>query len=283
MADFHLFLGEKGGTGKTFFAALLAQYFQARLKDLCCVDTEHGGSGLVSFRQLSPYLIRKDTAQETTQELFETLVSLDAQDTTFVVDTPSELFASLIEQNTQTNLNRALKATGCTLTLHTVVTGGLPANATLRGLKELSGHFPETPFAVWCNPFFGNIKYAAAHPKHRDQIQTFEQWLVDDGLVGENQLRGLVKITHFRNRNGGNSYDANLTRMVAQRFTFMQAMYDKENFHIFQRVRLKYVRNVFFRAVHEGLFASEPVPECLLQKIPAPEEVVLTETAEGAR
>ena len=273
MADFHLFLGEKGGTGKTFFASLLAQYFQAGLKDTCCVDTEQGGSGLVSFRQLAPYLIREDSAQKTAHELVKTLSSLDAQNKTFVIDTPSELFFSLVRKMKQTDLNSLLSATECTLTLHTVVTGGLPSRATLRGLKGLSGNFPETNLAVWCNPFFGNIKYAATHPEHRDQIRTFEQWLVDDGLVGESQLRGLVKITHFRNRNGGNSYDANVTRMAAQRFTFIQATYDKENFHIFQRARLKYVRNVFFRAVHEGLFASEPLPECLLQKVKAPEEI----------
>lgn len=272
MSEIHLFIGQKGGTGKTFFASVFAQYLAARNRVTVCVDADPLNRSLASFAALNASTINIENVSERVEDVVERVVTASTNETILVVDTPSEFFTPFLTSVSAMGPESFFKGSGRKLTLHTVITGGLPADATLRGLKLLSEAFPKTPLAVWCNPFFGNIKYEGTDPQHPERIQTIEQLLVAHGHIAENQLCGLVKVPYFRDRDGGNSYDANIVRMLGQRLTFTEAMLDEERFNLFQRARLKYVRDIFFQVIHLGLFAAEPLPDLLLQKIPAPEE-----------
>src|ERR1700728_694253 len=139
VASVHLVLQGKGGVGKSFVSAILAQYFRTKSAPVHCVDTDPINTTFAQYRLLNAEhlkVLKRGTVHEGKFDHFVQRVCCG--EGVFVVDTGATTFVPLWNYILENEILDFFRAYGRSVFVHSVVTGGQAMTDTLNGLERLA-------------------------------------------------------------------------------------------------------------------------------------------------
>ncbi|HEX7479602.1 MAG TPA: ArsA-related P-loop ATPase [Polyangiales bacterium] len=209
----HMVLQGKGGVGKSFVAALMAQYLQDRGEQPLCIDTDPVNATFAGYAAFNVHRIDLMDGRDINPRRFDLLVETitgATRDQHVIIDNGASSFLPLADYILSYDVPELLLERGHDLCLHTVITGGQGQDDTLQGLTSLIEHFT-VPIAVWLNPFCGRIE--------KDGNRFADMWLYKEH---KNRVAGVVEIPEFNAKTTG----IDLSALLKTRRPFREAVND---------------------------------------------------------
>ena len=227
----HVVLQGKGGVGKSFVSAILAQYFQTKSAPVHCLDTDPVNATFAQYRVLAAEhlkVLRRGTVNE---KQFDLMVEKACHgDGVFIVDTGATTFVPLWNYMLENEILAFFRSHGRNVFVHSVVTGGQAMSDTLNGLERLAQTTSEKNVVVWLNEYFGEV---TKDGQPFDQFKAIEEYA--------SKLVGTVVI---RERNP-HTYGDDVRQMLERRLTFGEAI-QSADFSLVSKQRLAIVRRELF-------------------------------------
>lgn len=231
MAKIHIPVQGKGGVGKSFIAAALAQYFVDKGRTLDCVDTDPVNATFAGYKALNVRHLDIMHAEEIDQRRFDELVEIIASAKgDIVIDTGSNAFIPLSYYLLSNGVPALLSEMGHELILHTVVTGGQAMVDTLSNFSLVAKQFADATIVVWLNPYWGRVESGG---KEFQQMKVYAEH--------KDRIAAIVSIPDLKKETHG----ADLADMLKQRVTFAEAVGDGDR-PIMVRQRLKMVQRALY-------------------------------------
>ena len=208
----HFVLQGKGGVGKSWTAALIAQVLQALDANLLCIDTDPVNQTLHRYSALPVRPLEILTAdQQIDARRFDDMVEwLLAHDGAAVIDNGATSFVPATAYLAETGALDVLAAAGRPVLLHTVLVGGQGMADTLVGLHALLKS-TTAPVVVWENEFWGPVEQDGKRFIDGETYATYR-----------NRIAGIVTL---RSRNAA-TYGRDIAAMTTASTTFAQALAD---------------------------------------------------------
>lgn len=232
MAKVHLVMQGKGGVGKTFISAMLAQYLQDQKRQLLCFDTDPVNSSFWGFQSIKAErvpLLEDDAIQP---RRFDDLIDrINGCKGDLVIDNGASSFVALAQYLTHQDVPTLLEELGHQLFVHTVITGGQAFADTAENLNVMTRSFaPSAKFVVWLNPFFG-------------PVQVLGKDFADMKIYADcaDRISGLITLPNWQKETIGRD----VSDMLSERLTFAEALADSRR-SIMVRQRLKVARQQVF-------------------------------------
>lgn len=253
MPTVHMTLQGKGGVGKTFVAAILAQFLtdQAQVQNqtsgaaapLRLIDTDPVNGTFTQYKAwpVESLVIQDDGSTRINERRFDALMeALLTDEADFVIDNGAATFVPLSNYLIEHDAFALLAAAGRRVCIHPVITGGQGLIDTMNGFDLLAKQLPpEAELIVWLNPYFGPIESGgkkftemAAFKRHKDRV------------------RAVIEIP----AHSADTFGADLAEMLQRKMTFDEAV-ASDAFSIMSRQRLTMVRRRMFERVGEVLAA----------------------------
>lgn len=227
----HLILQGKGGVGKSFVAAILAQYFRSKTGHVHCLDTDPVNATFAQYRLLGAEHINVLRRGAINDKRFDDLVEKVCQKPgLFVIDTGATTFVPLWNYVMENHILSFFRQEGKRVFIHSVVSGGQAMTDTLNGLERIAETTTDRNVIVWLNEYFGEVI--------RDG-KSFENFKVAEDQAGK--LMGTVVI---RERNP-NTYGDDVRQMLERRLTFDEAI-KVDDFSLVSKQRLAIVKRELF-------------------------------------
>lgn len=232
MANIHMILQGKGGVGKSFIAATLAQYKASKGQKPLCIDTDPINATFHGYKALGVRRLQIMQGDEINPRSFDTLVDLIAPSKDdVIIDNGASSFVPLAHYLISNQVPTLLVEMGHTLVVHTVVTGGQALLDTISGFAQLISQFPaETLFVVWLNPYWGPIEHEG---KSFEQLKAYN--------ANKSRVSAIVQIPTLKEE----TYGRDLSDMLKDRLTFDEAL-AMESLTIMTRQRLKIIKGQLF-------------------------------------
>ena len=226
MKQLHLTLQGKGGVGKSFVAALLAQHFQDRGANLTCIDTDPVNATFLGYEAFNTQRLELLDDSENVNargfdELIEIVMSAE-DDSVFVIDNGASSFIPLVSWLVENDVINFLKEADVEVIFHSVITGGQALVDTTTGLDKLLTNFPDSEVVVWKNEFFGKTEHKG---------KTFEQSRLFENH--QDHIRALIAIPLRRKE----TFAFDLNQILEKKMTFAEAANDP-SLNIMARQRL---------------------------------------------
>jgi len=228
----HVVLQAKGGVGKSFVAAIVAQYFLARKAAIRCFDADPGNATLAQYRALAAeHITDLIKGGVINQKGFDPLIEklLDGAGTS-IVDTGASTFLPFWNYVLENEILSFLETQGRQVYIHCVLAGGQAMMDTLNGLDRLAQTTSQRDFIVWLNEFFGEV---------REGDRPFDQFKLAQDLAPK-----LVGSVLIRKRNP-DTFEDDVQQMLRARLTFDEAI-AAEDFSLLSKQRLQIVRRELF-------------------------------------
>jgi adenylylsulfate kinase-like enzyme len=230
-ATVHFVLQGKGGVGKSFVASILAQYFQARGRNVRCFDTDPVNQTFAQYRELGVERLDLLADGNIDQRAFDGLVErLLTEEGCFVVDNGASTFIPMWNYILENDVVRVLRESDRQVFVHCVITGGQALTDTLTGFAKLAETTPDRNVVLWVNEYFGRVerdgKLLSELPVYRDHVD---------------KVWGSVAIPK-RNRD---TFGRDVEDLLRRKMTFRQAL-EGADFPIMVRQRLKVVQRELF-------------------------------------
>jgi len=237
MATIHMVLQGKGGVGKSFVAAAIAQYLRDCAQSVpLCIDTDPINKTFLGYRALEVRALELMDGTEIDPRRFDTLfeqILSAGSDQHIVVDNGASSFVPLADYLLSAEVPKLVQAHGHRLQLHSVITGGQALWDTLEGLKSLLELFPDVPLFVWLNPVHGKVQHEgksfedfAVYKDHKDRIQA------------------VIRIPELNPKTSGRD----LSDMLADKVTFKEAVDDGSR-QLMQRQRLRMIQRDLYASI----------------------------------
>ncbi|MCU1533292.1 MAG: hypothetical protein JWO49_2863 [Arthrobacter sp.] len=232
MAKIHLILQGKGGVGKSFIAATLAQYKASKGQTPLCIDTDPVNATFAGYKALGVKRLQIMEGDEINPRNFDTLVELVAPSKDdVIIDNGASSFVPLSHYLISNQVPALLADMGHELLVHTVVTGGQALLDTVSGFSQLVSQFPaEAIFVVWLNPYWGPIEHEG---KGFEQLKAY--------TANKDRVSAIVSIPSLKIE----TYGRDLSDMLQERLTFDEAL-AMGSLTIMTRQRLKIVKGQLF-------------------------------------
>jgi hypothetical protein len=232
MANIHMVLQGKGGVGKSFIAATLAQYKASKGQNPLCVDTDPINSTFHGYKALNVTRLQIMDGDEINSRNFDGLVELVASSTSdVIIDNGASSFVPLSHYLISNQVPALLQEMGHLLVVHTVITGGQALLDTLGGFAQLVSQFPkEALFVVWLNPYWGPIDIDG---KGFEDMKAYKD--------NRSRISAIVQIPALKEE----TYGRDLSDMLQERQTFDEALAMSSR-TIMTRQRLKIVRSQLY-------------------------------------
>jgi hypothetical protein len=230
-ASVHVVLQGKGGVGKSFVSAILAQYFRTKSAPVHCLDTDPVNATFAQYRVLEAEhlkVLRRGTVNEKQFDLLVEKVCHGGG--VFIVDTGATTFVPLWNYILENEVLAFFRAHGRDVFVHSVVTGGQAMSDTLNGLERLAQTTAEKNVIVWLNEYFGEV--------------TKDGKIFEEFKVAEEYAPKLVGTVVIRERNP-NTYGDDVRQMLERRLTFEEAIQNAD-FSLVSKQRLEIVRRELF-------------------------------------
>ena len=239
MSKIHIMLQGKGGVGKSFISAVIAQYKRAKEQTPLCIDTVPVNGTFHGYKGLD--VVKLDIMEEDQidQGKFDALVELIAANNgnDVVVDNGAASFIPLCHYLTSNKLAELLNNMGHELVIHTVVTGGQALQDTVNGFSHLVSQFPGPAFfAVWLNPYWGPVEH--------DKLG-FEQFKAYSD--NKDRVSAILKMPQL-----AELFRRDLSDMLQERLTFDEAL-QMPSLTIMTRQRLKIIQSNFFQLLDSAV------------------------------
>ena len=231
----HMVLQGKGGVGKSFVAALMAQFLQDRGGDPLCIDTDPVNATFAGYSAFGVHAIDLMEGREINPRRFDLLVekiSNAAPDQHVIIDNGASSFLPLADYMISYDVPGLLKEMGHEICLHSVITGGQGQDDTLQGLLELLKNF-SLPIAVWLNPFCGRIEKDG---KRFTEMKLYHQH--------KQRFAGIVEIPEFNAKTTG----LDLSDLLKTKRPFREAIADP-SILLMSRQRLKMAQRELYAQV----------------------------------
>jgi hypothetical protein len=232
MAKIHLILQGKGGVGKSFIAATLAQFKASKGQLPLCIDTDPVNATFAGYNALGVKRLQIMQGDEINPRHFDTLVELVAPSKNdVIIDNGASSFVPLSHYLISNQVPALLADMGHELLVHTVVTGGQALLDTVSGFSQLVSQFPtEAIFVVWLNPYWGPIEHEG---KGFEQLKAY--------TANKARVSAIVTIPSLKIE----TYGRDLSDMLQARLTFDEAL-AMDSLTIMTRQRLKIVKGQLF-------------------------------------
>ena len=232
MAKIHILLQGKGGVGKSFIAATLAQYKQTKGHTPLCIDTDPVNATFHAYTALDVQRLKIVEDDEINPRSFDALIEMVANSAAdVIIDNGASAFVPLSHYLISNQVPTLLSSMGHELIVHTVITGGQAMFDTVNGFTHLLGQFPaEALFVVWLNPYWGAVEYEG---KPFEQMKAY--------LGNRERLAALVRIPTLRPE----TYGRDLSDMLKAGLTFDQAL-SMPSLTLMTRQRIKIVQRELF-------------------------------------
>ncbi len=221
----HFILQGKGGVGKSFVAALLAQHYQANGRGaVVCVDTDPVNatfSGYEAFNTRRVELL--DNGIVDSGRFDELMMAIVTEDADFIVDNGASCFIPLTKYLFESNALAVIASTGREVVFHSVLTGGYGLRDTVAGFDWLAENMPvETRIVVWLNEFFGPIEVEG---KGFEDMKVYERHRA--------RIAALLRLP----KQNEQTFGRDLKVMLDQRLTFAEAK-ASSHFNLFAKQRI---------------------------------------------
>lgn len=232
MTKIHMVLQGKGGVGKSFIAATLAQYKTSKGQKPLCIDTDPVNSTFAGYKALNVQRLQIMESDQINPRNFDKLVELIASSKDdIIIDNGASSFVPLSHYLISNEVPTLLADMGHELIVHTVITGGQALLDTVSGFAQIVSQFPtEVVFVVWLNPYWGAIEHEG---------KTFEQ--LKAYTTNKARVSAIVTIPTLKEE----TFGRDLSEMLQDRLTFDEAL-SMESRTIMTRQRLKIVKGQLF-------------------------------------
>lgn len=235
MKSAHFILQGKGGVGKSFVAAILAQYIMDHTEEpVRCFDTDPVNQTFSRFDALGaemvPILNQDDVIDSRKFDaLIETIVD---QDGIAVIDNGAATFVPLLSYLVDNSIPELLQSNGVNILLHVVITGGQSRIDTFLGLQTILDKLP-CKVLVWANRFFGDIEDAT------ESLANFK-------IFNNDKIAGIINI----NRHTADTFGKDIAEMMTAHLTFAEA---QKSFNLLPRQRLLMVQRDLYKQLNQFL------------------------------
>jgi hypothetical protein len=232
MARIHMILQGKGGVGKSFIAATVAQYKASKGQKPLCIDTDPVNSTFYGYKGLGVRRLEIVDGDEINSRNFDTLVELvAASKDDVIIDNGAASFVPMSHYLLSNQVPALLQQMGHELVIHTVITGGQALLDTVNGFAQLVSQFPgEALFIVWLNPYWGPIEQEG---KRFEQMKSY--------TANKDRISAIVRIPNLKEE----TFGRDLSDMLQERLTFDEAL-AMDSRTIMTRQRLKLVKGQLF-------------------------------------
>jgi hypothetical protein len=232
MAKIHMLLQGKGGVGKSFIAATLAQYKTSKGQKPLCIDTDPVNASFEGYKALGVQRLQIMDGDEINPRRFDNLIELIATSKDdVVIDNGASSFVQLSHYLITNQVPALLADMGHALVVHTVITGGQALLDTVNGFSQLASQFPANAiFIVWLNPYWGPVEHEG---KAFEQLKAYN--------THKARVSAIVKIPTLKEE----TYGRDLSDMLKERLTFDEAL-AMPSLTIMTRQRLKIVKSQLF-------------------------------------
>lgn len=241
MAKIHMTLQGKGGVGKSFVAAILAQYLIGKGESPRCIDTDPINMTFHGYKALNVQRLEIMSGDEINSRNFDKLIDmLAAVSKTVVIDNGASSFVPLSHYLISNEVPSILNGMGHELVVHTVITGGQAMLDTINGFAHIIGQLPsETTFMVWLNPYWGPIEHEG---KGFEELRVY--------LTNKHRVAAIARIPTLKGETSGRD----LSDMLQSRLTFEEAM-AMSSLTIMTRQRLKITQRKLFEQLDNAMVA----------------------------
>jgi hypothetical protein len=228
----HFVLQGKGGVGKSFVAAILAQYLRDAGQPVYCFDTDPVNATFAQYAGMEAEHVNVLKRGMINEKQFDGLVeSLCNRLGVCVVDTGATTFVPLWNYILENEILAFLSAHDRLPYIHSVITGGQALTDTLNGFAKIAATSTGKNIVVWLNEYFGEV--------HGKEGQPFDELKVAQEHAG--RVIGAVTI---RERNH-HTFGDDVKEMLERRMTFDAAIRDQA-FSLVSKQRLAIVRRDLF-------------------------------------
>ena len=232
----HFILQGKGGIGKSFVSALIAQYIQQDDQNVLCLDTDPINATFSSFPALNVRSVALLEANNLIDErrfddMMEEIFDADAS---VVVDNGAASFTPLSSYLLDNEAFTAIQEAGKEVVIHSVIAGGLAQDNTVSDFVNLTAQLPQSvQVVVWLNEHFGPIE---ANGKTFEEMKAY--------LDNKSRVTAIIRLP----KRTENTYGKDLAAMLKKRLTFKEAL-ASESFRVMSKQRLKIMQ----RGIYEQL------------------------------
>lgn len=230
----HLVLQGKGGVGKSFVAALLAEYIKDKAKELAAFDTDQANTTFAHYKGLGVKHVPVMTSSHTiNQKKFDHL-TIDILETEkpCIVDNGANTFSPLMAYTVENDVFNMLKESGKRVYIHSIVGGGDFLADTTNGFKSIVQGLANVPVVLWLNEYFGSTTSS-------NGIHFTETTLLSK--TAKDVVAGVVTLIE-RNKD---TFGDDIRRMNSMRMTVSEAI-ASDKFNIMEKQRIKTVAHDVF-------------------------------------
>jgi hypothetical protein len=234
MKQAHFVLQGKGGVGKSFISAILAQYFDKKEVELRCFDTDPVNNTFSRFANLNvkhiPLLVNGQSKID--ERNFDPIVEeiLTADDGIFVIDNGASTFIPMCNYIMENDLMTVLKDNEVEVFIHTIITGGQALQDTLEGLDSIFNQVSNKNIYVWLNPFFGEI---IINGKGFTETKFFKD--------NQSKIKAVINI----DQKNPDTFGKDISDMMSNHLTFNESQ-ESDVFKLMAKQRLKQVQRDMF-------------------------------------
>ncbi|EMS8171096.1 MULTISPECIES: conjugal transfer protein TraL [Gammaproteobacteria] len=228
----HFILQGKGGIGKSFISALLAQYIKTAHGSVSAFDIDQVNATLAAYDALKVThipVMKPDNNLD--QRKFDNLVvAILETEEPCVIDSGANTFLPLLQYMVENDVFEMLKESGKRVYIHSIIGGGDNLRDTANGFHSIIKGISNTPVVLWLNEHFGTTD---TNGKEFTETTLFKE--------SEKSIAGLVTL-HERNKD---TFGLDIKEMTEARLTIEEAI-ATDRFNIMQKQRIKTVaRDVF--------------------------------------
>ncbi|PJE14240.1 conjugal transfer protein TraL [Legionella sp.] len=239
MARIHIIMQGKGGVGKSFVAATLAQYKIHKGQNPLCIDTDPINATFHGFKALNVKRLEIMEGEEINTRHFDYLIELIAPTTEdVIIDNGASSFVPLSHYLISNQVPALLQELGHEMVVHTVITGGQALLDTMSGFAQLVNQFPvEAYFVIWLNPYWGAIQHDG---KCFEQMKVYRE--------NKERISAIINIPTLKEE----TYGHDLTEILKEKSTFEEALSSSAR-TIMTRQRLKIIRDQLFNQLSNAV------------------------------
>ncbi|HHS8316201.1 TPA: conjugal transfer protein TraL [Legionella pneumophila] len=232
MARIHMVLQGKGGVGKSFVAATLAQHQINQGKTPLCIDTDPVNTTFASYKGLPVTHLSILDGDEINPRHFDHLIELIAASAhDAIIDNGASAFVPLSHYLISNQIPALLQEMGHELIIHTIITGGQALHDTVNGFAQLARQFEaHVRFIVWLNPYWGPIEHDGKTFEHSKTYQDNKE-----------RIFAIIQLPTLKEE----TFGRDLTEILQERLTFDEAL-NRSSKTIMTRQRLKIIRDQLF-------------------------------------
>lgn len=243
MNNVHFILQGKGGVGKSFVAAVLAQYWLSKEREVVCADTDPVNATFTQYKGLNVSHVQIAENGKVIQRNFDPLIEKIAETPAdFIIDNGASTFMPLTTYMHENDVYEVLAESGKNVFIHNVLVAGQAKTDTLNGFEELTKRVNgKAKIVIWQNEFFGPIDYDG-HPITKLKLYT----------ANASKVAGIVKLAY---RGDSDTFTTDLKLMTEKHMTFSETL-ESTDFGIMAKSRMRKVMNETFAELDKVTWQS---------------------------